>query len=849
MLIRVTGARAGIADYLRHGLKEDREFSREQMDERVILAGDLDLTDSIIRGMTNEGDKYLHVTLAFREDNVSPETLQAVTDEFRAFAFSAYGADEFNFYAEAQLPRIKSYTDKATGERVVRKPHIHIVIPQKNLLTGTTFNPFKTADYSNEFLKAFQERVNAQYGLASPDDYKRESFNTNSEVVSRYKGGEFAGANKAIKEKIRDDVIARRIETPEAFRAYLEERWPVSTVNSKGRECLAIKPEGSARHVRLKDAFFSVENITRPTAEKIAAQKEPPPAYVTAKDARQVQEHYREREAYWHAIQAKENKHTNSGRKGEWRSYKALDEAGRAAFLAEKEAKFNTKHRQELAHDLTNADRSAIARHIDANVRAAGRHIDAAGRVDRNDELARRKLDDRRIARATRAIVHGRGGDQKEHGERRTVRRSDTPAGTHLAKLQDEQQQRSKSRGAMDEIKQRLDGDRLLKHLSHTHGVDPTKYQVHRTEQGDRIQCGGKFYNVTDFCTKEMHMPFAEAAPVLRECYAGQKKERGVEAKQRPREALWQDYTKRWRDEQRPVRAKAMDEHKARVRQEKRAVVDQCRRERAKLTATRGMRKVDKDAARSVLRVRQVEAEAALKVQHAAALKEVAEKYPARPTFNDYLQDQAQRGQVEALNELRRQAKPEHREPEAQSVAIEAKRANEAKAFEAALGYRVGRNGDVTYYDKAGDVMRDEAARVQAYRTDDATLATALRVAERKFYEPGQKGATTVDLAGSDEQIRRAIEVAAKENINVQFADPKHEAMRRELRQQIREREDLRNKGRAFVSEHRTERDSTRKNQADRPTPKPVNQRQRPAPDRDTSPKPDKGRGGPEMGG
>ncbi|KLB61711.1 hypothetical protein XEUV490_23385, partial [Xanthomonas euvesicatoria] len=101
-------------------------------------------------------------------------------------------------------------------------------------------------------------------------------------------------------------------------------------------------------------------------------------------------------------------------------------------------------------------------------------------------------------------------------------------------------------------------GDRLLKHLSHTHGVDPTKYQVHRTEQGDRIQCGGKFYNVTDFCTKEMHMPFAEAAPVLRECYAGQKKERGVEAKQRPREALWQDYTKRWRDEQRPVRAKAM---------------------------------------------------------------------------------------------------------------------------------------------------------------------------------------------------------------------------------------------------------------------------------------------------
>ncbi len=53
----------------------------------------------------------------------------------------SYASDEYNFYAEAHIPKIKTMKDRKTGESVDRKPHIHIVIPRKNLLSGNEMNP------------------------------------------------------------------------------------------------------------------------------------------------------------------------------------------------------------------------------------------------------------------------------------------------------------------------------------------------------------------------------------------------------------------------------------------------------------------------------------------------------------------------------------------------------------------------------------------------------------------------------------------------------------------------------------------------------------------------------------
>ncbi|MFH7489602.1 hypothetical protein, partial [Pseudomonas syringae group genomosp. 7] len=76
------------------------------------------------------------INLAFREDHIPQEVLDNITQEFKQFMMNAYKEEEFNFYAEAHLPKIKTLADKRTAEQIERKQHIHIVIHKRNLMSG-----------------------------------------------------------------------------------------------------------------------------------------------------------------------------------------------------------------------------------------------------------------------------------------------------------------------------------------------------------------------------------------------------------------------------------------------------------------------------------------------------------------------------------------------------------------------------------------------------------------------------------------------------------------------------------------------------------------------------------------
>lgn len=167
MLIRVSGHHDGVKQYLEDGRKVGREFSRDEMDERVVLDGDLDLTESVYRMIdaAPNVDRYLTITLSFKEDHIDRETLDAVVRDFKAFVFAAYRPDELNFYAEAHLPRVKSYVDEKTGTLVERKPHIHVVIPKLNLISGQSARPFGFDKLNLDYFDAIQEHLNAKYGL------------------------------------------------------------------------------------------------------------------------------------------------------------------------------------------------------------------------------------------------------------------------------------------------------------------------------------------------------------------------------------------------------------------------------------------------------------------------------------------------------------------------------------------------------------------------------------------------------------------------------------------------------------------------------------------------------------
>lgn len=269
MLLRISGGVDGIKIYLVTGKKAGRSFSRDELDARVVLTGDLDLTDSIIQSIPKGRERYLHVTIACKEDEIPREMLESIVDDFRQFAFAAYRPDEYNLYAEAHLPKIKSYTNSRTGGRVERKPHIHLVIPRINLLTGHDLNPFGLVDRQLRWLSAFQEHVNKKYGLASPKDNRRHRFTGESEMISRYKGDLFVGPHHQLRQQILHDVLNRNIASYQDFQWLLAE-YGVVRVRNAGRlnEYLNVKPEGAAKGANLKDAVFSRDFIEAPAEEK-----------------------------------------------------------------------------------------------------------------------------------------------------------------------------------------------------------------------------------------------------------------------------------------------------------------------------------------------------------------------------------------------------------------------------------------------------------------------------------------------------------------------------------------------------------------------------------------------------
>ncbi|EGS5117906.1 relaxase, partial [Escherichia coli] len=204
MIVRYGGGNDGIVDYLINGRKAERQYTRDELDHRVVLDGDLQTTDKIINSIEdNKQDRYLHITLSFHESHVSNEMLKAVVDDYKKLLMNAYHPEEYSFYAEAHLPKIRHIQDNSTGELIERKPHIHIVIPKVNLVTGDKLDPVGLIGkgHTIEQLDAIQEHINNKYNLASPKDFPRKNSDY-SVILKRVKADLDVERNSAFKNEL-----------------------------------------------------------------------------------------------------------------------------------------------------------------------------------------------------------------------------------------------------------------------------------------------------------------------------------------------------------------------------------------------------------------------------------------------------------------------------------------------------------------------------------------------------------------------------------------------------------------------------------------------------------------------
>lgn len=829
MLVRITGGSEGIAEYLANGQKADREFTRDELDERVILDGDLELTDTIIKGMEKEGERYLHITLAFKEDALDPEVMRGLVGDFKQFAMSAYDADEFNFYAEAHLPKLKSYTNRQTGELVERKPHIHIVIPEQNLLSGQNLNPFGRVEQQTKFLEAFQEHANAKYGLASPKDNRRTEFTSESEIISRYKGDLFQGNAKELKERILSDVLDRKISDYDSFKALLTEYGAARSRNAgKTTEYQNVKPADQAKGINLKDYVFSREFIEKPEAEKRRhLADEGRRQYESQQPARKTAPELAATLKEWHEVRAKELKYINSGNRKLYAAYRSADREGKRAMLDERAATFYTKHRKETDHDRTDeqrrdfrgrenaADRGTDSRrtvaHIADNLRAAGRNIQSTGRAVGDAEQARRNLADRRASRAVATLGRRLGRDQSEDRQvsraapqPRDRRAADSVTGQLLAEARERKTEGKAAHLAeFAQIKRELDARRLLAHLSKTHGVIPEKYEVTKGKDGgDRIKAGSRNLNVSDFLTQEMRLSFSEAAPVLRQVYAAQQGRELAEARPSPRRELWQAF-RQAQPEQAKQKAAEWEAQRQSERERRAAIRDDYQGERRALQADRSKPAAERKAALSIARMERVTKDMALREAIREERQHLKEKHgqPYQERYRAFLAERANKGDETALAELRRQrdASPA---PTAEANTIEGSSKRKRDSDQAAqlarnLAYSVDRAGNVTYYAdqaKRRALVIDSGQRVTVAAVKDSQAVEAgLRLAVQKF-GPGLK------IEGSEAFKRQVIDAALKTGLRVEF-DSK--AMNDELQRRRAERDELQARGKAFIASER----------------------------------------------
>ena len=215
MFVKYSKGTTGVVEYLKLGVSKDRDFSRDEMDIRQVLHGNIEELDIILKKYNKPntiGDNYKHFVITFENDNTLDQDIFNITNEFKEFAKYGYKEDELYFYAEAHIPKLKGYPFMS-GEYNHRKPHVHVIIPVFNLYTGNKGYNFNIGTFKyRKYLDLFTKSMNYKYNLNSPfEPENRKLFKGNSSQILRKTGREYSNKNLEIKEKILELIVNKSI--------------------------------------------------------------------------------------------------------------------------------------------------------------------------------------------------------------------------------------------------------------------------------------------------------------------------------------------------------------------------------------------------------------------------------------------------------------------------------------------------------------------------------------------------------------------------------------------------------------------------------------------------------------
>lgn len=827
MIVEIGNGKDGLKEYLETGKKKGRELHRDQLDQRIPLFGDLNVFELATSTHGGTGTKYNHITLSFSENHVSDEMLQIAVNEFREHALAAWPESEryrIAFYAEAHRPKMLSYVNSETGNAVDRCTHIHIGIGRHDTATGKAIEPLGFLGLSDnlKYIDAWQESFNSKYGFSSPKDNPKVTPENAIDVLARYTGsrpdamGNFNGQKATLELTLQKEIVAGDVTTWAGFGKLLAKYGEVSKVNEgKFGECYRIKPRGSERAMRLKGVFFQRDFIERATVEKTSLLMEKAKiAYLEQMRPRKEPRYVAKILDEWTRFKARENRYFHTDSKFYKEVYQPAGADARLQILNKIESENNvlsgslaTKSRKtptarSRMPGLPIRDMDGIQRRAEMLLRGGPGMDVSAESIAGPDGLGLRQANGRERRSGGDRAGSGLEGDlgpgkfESGRAERPTGQGADggfdhvgQPSSVlgrmHADLLDRYEQAAAKERYA--EIRRNLDCTLLLNSLSHSHGLKAELYQVTTGKDGTaRIQCGTRALSPSDFLSRELGLPWKEAAPILRRVYEQQI----GKAVTSPRgkaitSPLWQEFKAERKVTQVTLgqRLKAFDvESRSRHAALKAlSAVDQ----KKHLTGLAGVaRKAATSLEKLRAATRKAELTAALAVERQSLYDAIQ---PAEAVaWRLFLQARAQAGSEEALAELRKLDDTPRTVGPSITGTIELDDEEERKqkrrvrvpadaSILRSLAHAVELNGDITYRHMGQAVLRDEGRNIAVLdQNSNEAIAAGLLIAREKF-------GTNLTLTGSAEFQRRVVAVAVAQGIAVRFVDPQLEAIRQQL--------------------------------------------------------------------
>lgn len=516
MLARIGGGNSGIVYYLETGQKQGRELGRDDLDYRICLDGNIEQLDQVIDSIADKGqERYLHISLSFHENKIDSEQLKAVCDEYKMLLMNAYDSDEYCFYAEAHIPKVKNVIDEKTGLLIERKPHIHIVIPEKNLVTGKHLNPRGRGEFNIKSLDAIQEHINNKFNLASPKDGVRVSDQNHANVLSRMKGDLFSESKAELKKNLLDNLEKKNIRTEDDFLKHLSGFGEVKIYNQgKGNQYYGVKPQDESKFIRLKSPLFSKQFIETRTIPLIR-----PTAKQIEKDVND-----------WCNKTSYEIKHIHPAGEKLRKTYAKLNDADKTAMLSSVRSNYNERYNlrreeKELSGQLRgrrDVQRSAANHSGRTQPRSAPQrlpHLQERHLVYELRGFAKQSAGQSEsvLSAHERGIAEYR--QQKQQYPDRGMRRVQDHGGR--GRITNPVQQiltdiENKPTNAdlvlMRDIRKNIEPERFLSYCVSKYNIDPELHKVtFANDNSPRFQVGKLNLNASDFLTKHLGLSWQDA--------------------------------------------------------------------------------------------------------------------------------------------------------------------------------------------------------------------------------------------------------------------------------------------------------------------------------------------------